>query len=454
MKLRFAVMACLVLGACAGNPLTEVPERRVNHVALPPMKYFAAPQVTPPARSNQAIARDFLNLTFRMESGREVPILTRFEEPVTVAVAPGAPPGLDHDLDALLARFRREARIDIRRTAPGQPGNIMIETLPRADLQRLVPQAACFVVPRVSGWAEYRRLRRTRAVDWATLKKRETVAVFLPSDVSPQEVRDCLHEELAQALGPLNDLYSLPDSIFNDDNFHTVLTGFDMLILRAYYAPELQNGMTEEQVAARLPALLARLNPHGEHVRDVRLAPTPRTWIDAIETALGPGTSGSRRLAAAKQAVIIARGFGPDDTRLAFSLFALGRLSLATDAETALTAFLQAGHIYGASPVTAVQEAHVGMHLAAFSLSAGQPEAALSIVNAHLPPVVASQNAALLATMLMIKAEALDLLGRASEAQAVRLDSLGWARYGFGTNKEVRARLLEIAALSPGGHQS
>jgi hypothetical protein len=65
------------------------------------------------------------------------------------------------------------------------------------------------------------------------------VAVFIPSDVSPQEVRDCLHEEVAQALGPLNDLYRLPDSVFNDDNFHAVLTGFDMLILRTYYDAEL-----------------------------------------------------------------------------------------------------------------------------------------------------------------------------------------------------------------------
>ena len=28
--------------------------------------------------------------------------------------------------------------------------------------------------------------------------------VFVPADASPQELRDCLHEELAQALGPLN----------------------------------------------------------------------------------------------------------------------------------------------------------------------------------------------------------------------------------------------------------
>ena len=52
-------------------------------------------------------------------------------------------------------------------------------------------------------------------------------------------MRDCLHEELAQALGPLNDLYRLPNTVFNDDNFHSVLTGFDMTILRATYAPGL-----------------------------------------------------------------------------------------------------------------------------------------------------------------------------------------------------------------------
>jgi hypothetical protein len=83
------------------------------------------------------------------------------------------------------------------------------------------------------------------------------MAVFMPADVAPQEVRDCLHEEVAQAIGPLNDLYRLPDSVFNDDNFHTVLTGFDMLILRATYAPELRSGMTRAEVAAALPGILA-----------------------------------------------------------------------------------------------------------------------------------------------------------------------------------------------------
>ena len=72
-------------------------------------------------------------------------------------------------------------------------------------------------------------------------------------------MRDCLHEEFAQALGPLNDLYRLPNSVFNDDNVHTVLTSFDMLILKITYAPSLKSGMSRTQVQARLPAILKKL---------------------------------------------------------------------------------------------------------------------------------------------------------------------------------------------------
>ena len=66
-----------------------------------------------------------------------------------------------------------------------------------------------------------------------------------------------------------------------------------------------------------------------------------------------------------------------------------------------------------------------------------------------MPAVTRSENAALLASLLMIKAEALDLTGDPVQAQALRLDSMGWARYGFGPDEEVRTRLTEIAVLSP-----
>jgi len=322
------------------------------------------------------------------------------------------------------------------------------QALTRAELQRFVPQAACFVVPRISTWDEFKRNRRGATVDWTTLETRQRMAIFLPGDVAPQEVRDCLHEELAQAIGPLNDLYRLGDSVFNDDNFHTVLTGFDMLILRAYYDPALKSGMSRAEVAERLPAILARLNPRGQALGGSLAPETPRAWIDAIEEALGPRTTDVRRQAAAQRAVAIAQSQRWLDNRMAFSLFALGRLSLSGQADIALASFLQAGSLYNANPATRLQGAHVAMQLAAFALSSGQTEAAIALVDDNLGVVASAENAALLATLLMIKSEALTLEGKTDEARAIRLDSLGWARYGFGSDQAVRLRLREIAALS------
>ncbi len=71
------------------------------------------------------------------------------------------------------------------------------------------------------------------------------------------------------------------------------------------------------------------------------------------------------------------------------------------------------------------------------------------LITPHLATAERYENAALLATLMLLRAEALDLTGRVAEARAVRLDSLGWARYGFGSDWAVRAKLREIAALNP-----
>ena len=447
------LLTTLAVAACGTGPTANnKAERRANAtmVDLPPMKHFGSNRIAGPNRSNHDIANDFLDLSFQMESGRKLPIMTRFEGPISLRVTGHAPSSLHPDLNALLKRLKTEAGIKITRVTPGQDANITIEAISRAKLQKLVPHAACFVVPNVSSWADYRRLRRSSAINWSDLKIRQKVAIFLPNDVSPQEVRDCLHEELAQALGPLNDLYRLSDSVFNDDNFHTVLTGFDMLILRAYYSPQMHNGMSRAQAAAVLPKLLARLNPRGQRLSSAQItSPTPRSWINAIETALGAKASAAKRRSAANKAVSIAQANGWNDTRLGFSLYALGRLSLSSKSDDALAAFLSSGLVFKSGRETQIQSAHVAMQLSAFALAAGDGQTALMLTNKHLPAVAAAENASLLATLLLIKAEALGLTGRASEAHQVRLDGLGWARYGFGSDKIVRRRLTEIKALTP-----
>ncbi|KPP87289.1 MAG: Protein of unknown function (DUF2927) [Rhodobacteraceae bacterium HLUCCA08] len=415
---------------------------------LPPMRMFPGTGIASPTRPNAEIARDFIDLSFYMESGRVVGRFTRFEEPVSVRVIGDVPPSLTPDLRALLGRLRAEAGIDIFLTGAPQAA-ITIEAIPRAELNAAVPRAACFVVPRVSSWAEFKQVRRTPTVDWTTLERRDRAAVFVPSDVAPQEIRDCLHEELAQALGPLNDLYRLPDSVFNDDNIHAVLTSFDMLILRAYYDPELRNGMTRGEVAVRLPGILARLNPAGQTGPGRVVNDTTRDWIDDIETALAAGQSPVGRREAALRAVNLAGAMNWSGPRDGFAHYAFGRLHVGYDNDLALAAFRRAMQIYSASPETRLHAAHVTVQLAAFALSSGDGEAVLALVDDAIPLARAYENAALLATLMMFQAEALELVGRPADAAEVRMDSLGWARYGFGSDANVRARIREIEALNP-----
>ena len=446
---RFAAFAFAVLASCTPVPQSAIASRAVPLASsLPPIKTFAPGPVATPTRSNVEISQDFLDLSFRMESGRPIPFMTRFEGPISVQTAGPVSDTLNADLDILLSRLRREASINIARSEAAEP-QIIVEAVPREILHAAVPRAACFVVPRVGSWAEFMQARRTPAVDWTTLTQRTRATIFVPSDVAPQEIRDCLHEELAQALGPLNDLYRLPDSVFNDDNIHAVLTSFDMLILRMYYAPELANGMSRTQAAARLPGLLGRLNPRGEGFSRQPENDTARAWIDAVETALASGASPIRRRQAAQQAIRLGKAFGWGGTREGFAFYAFGRLQVGNNSELALSSFNEADRIYRTNPAMRVHAAHIAVQRAAFALAAGDSEATIAIADEAIPTARTHQNAALLATLMMFKAEALDLRGDTAQAEAVRLDSLGWARYGFGEDVYVQARLNEIAALRP-----
>ncbi|MEO0936819.1 MAG: DUF2927 domain-containing protein [Pseudomonadota bacterium] len=452
MLLRRLVMPlALVLNACVPvTPAGDMPTRAVQmDSTLPPMKAFATAQPQRTYKANSDIALDFVELSFALESGRDLPVFTRFEGPITVRVTGQPGPTLNRDLAKLIRRLQTEARIDIRQVSSRSAANITIEAVTRADIRRALPHAACFVVPGITSISQYKAARRTARTNWTLLETREKLAIFLPSDASPQEVRDCLHEELAQAIGPLNDLYRLPDSVFNDDNVHTVLTGFDMLILRAYYDPSLKSGMSRGQVAARLPAILRRINPAGEGRAPQLVTRTPREWSQAVQTALGPGASPSQRKTAAQRALSIATALGWQDHRRAFAHYANGRLLMATDPNAAQKHFAAADVFYARTPGAHLHRAYVATQLAAHAISRGDGTSALMLIGPYMDRAAQNENAALLSTLMLLRAEALELQGRTGEAQAVRLDSLGWARYGFGPDWAVRAKLREIASLSP-----
>ncbi|WP_299504933.1 DUF2927 domain-containing protein [uncultured Roseobacter sp.] len=449
MKRRLVLPLIMVLNACVPISQGGIPSRAViADSSLPPMKTFGRADIRRPAVANADLVRDFIDLSFEMESGRQLPVLTRFEGPITLRVTGAPPPTLEGDLSALLIRLRNEAGIVITTTtSPG--ANITIQSVPRAAIRRVLPQAACFVAPNVSSLSEFRAARRSPRTNWALLQTRERLAIIVPSDVSPQEVRDCLHEELAQALGPLNDLYRLPNSVFNDDNVHTVLTNFDMLILRATYAPELKSGMSRDAVARRLPAIFARINPRGQTGPRPRPDRTPQEWSNAIQTALGPGANRSTRRRATETAVRIATARGWTDNRRAFAHYAKARLLQAGDPAAGKREYTIADRFYAQSSSTRLHRAYVATQLAAYEIADGNADQALRLIEPNIDIARASQNAALLATLQLLRAEALSLAGRDDAARTVRLDSLGWARYGFGADWAVRAKIREISALNP-----
>jgi hypothetical protein len=139
----------------------------------------------------------------------------------------------------------------------------------------------------------------------------------------------------------------------------------------------------------------------------------------------------------------------PVDHRLVVALLTLGRLELRENPTAAVQRFTEAyalsNRLQGAEDL---RTAHAGVHVAAMAVAAGRNDDAIALAERHAPAAIRGQNAVLLAGLKSLEAEALLAEGRTAEAQAVRLDSLRWARYGFGDDDGALAReQAAIAAL-------
>lgn len=70
--------------------------------------------------------------------------------------------------------------------------------------------------------------------------------------------RSCVHEEMAQGLGAVNDSPQARPSIFNDNDEFALLTRHDEVLLKMLYDPRLKPGMTEAQSLPILRDIAAR----------------------------------------------------------------------------------------------------------------------------------------------------------------------------------------------------
>ncbi|MGL5009797.1 MAG: DUF2927 domain-containing protein, partial [Paracoccaceae bacterium] len=128
-----SVFALFSMAACAPAPQAEVtmtrPTAGLSTASGPSEAQFAAVAATTVSRSNASIGRDYLDLVFRMESGRPIPVFSRFEGPISVTLTGAVPATAPDDLAQVLARFRNEAGIDVQATSGA--ASIAVEFLPR-----------------------------------------------------------------------------------------------------------------------------------------------------------------------------------------------------------------------------------------------------------------------------------------------------------------------------------
>lgn len=393
------------------------------------------------SRANSVIASEFTSLVFSTENGTRIPRLLKYEAPIRVALDPRLN-AYRSDLAQVLGQMRNKAGIDIAITAGS--AQINIEQVPAAALRQVYPTAACVVVPGVSSFSQF---RRGNFVRWSHQRSLEQAAIFIPDNSPPYIVRACLNEEIAQALGPVNDLYRISDTVFNDDNVYNALTRYDLLILRILYSDELHSGMSEATVRAKLPALLANANPQGHQQGQANRSDS--RWKTLIETAMNSGNPRPTRIRAAEQAIQRGRRMG--DHRLAHALLIYGRLTLQNSPELAAPAFEEAYslNLSQLGPDN-LRTALTGMHMGAVAIAAGQFNEVITLTSPALATAQRFNDPVMMAGIQGMRALAFTQLGQNRQAEAARLDSLAQARYAFGENAaQIAAAQAQIDGLLP-----
>lgn len=388
-------------------------------------------------RANTDIADEFLDFMYVNELGGDTKTFSRFDGPISIRFAQPAPPLASRDLNRLIARLRTEAGIDIRLGAAEEPVNIYIHRMPMAKLQNLAPNAACLVVPNARNAKEFRAGWRSGKTQWHNVITRTTASVFLPSDQSPEFERDCMHEEVAQALGPLNDLFRVPNTIFNDDDMHGVLTPYDMLILRLAYSPELRIGMSAPQVRARLPGLLARLNPKGEGYAGKNQT-ISMEWNNLIREATSANGTDRRRINAAKRAVKFATEQKLGEPRMTFSMLSHARASVGRDPQARVNELQHVLYTYSKTlGPDSIQVAKVSREMAFLLYHLNLVPEAGSFIPAIKKAAQKYQNAELMFEALHIEALVAHSNDDVAGHKALVAQARGWGLYAFGSIKIV-----------------
>ena len=193
--------------------------------------------------------------------------IRRWSSPVRVDVSFGAsvsPARREEDLAALRTYVRRLARVTGHPITYAPSGNFHVLFMSADDTDEM----EAVLRDKVPGISEraittLKTLPRTQhcvVVTYGAGETKDTLvrAVALIRAEHPDLLRlACIHEELSQGLGLINDSDGARPSIFNDDDEFALLTSHDEKLLAMLYDPRLRPGMNADQ-ALPVARILAR----------------------------------------------------------------------------------------------------------------------------------------------------------------------------------------------------
>lgn len=434
--MRFAVAFTALLCACTTtvqpSVYTEPDRTQPQSIIERPFyaEYGEAIGAQPVRWTARSVARDFDRLMFQTEWGAPVPLLLKWEKPVTVSLATPELAAYRGFLEDLLDRIRRAApQLDVSVTNSSQ-AHITLRSAPRAEMDEIAADALCFFIPYDVTWSEFKALDARDAAGWDQISQLDKITVFIPAYAQPHEIRSCILEEVTQALGPGNDLRDLDDSIFNDDNAHVWPTGFDLLILRTLYSEELRNGFGYHEAIAKARNIL-RAEQLGRLIRNRdRIGPEYDGALTIAETE----TDLILRNRAAQAAISLAKTQDAAPHRLGEAYKAAAFVAFEANDPAKVIDYLSKAELAHSSALAAnsIHLARVRSELAINLINLEKHETGLALIRLAEPVFAANGSDWQLAHALRWRAIALSQLGKWVEASGTALEALDWARYVYG----------------------
>ena len=424
-----------ILAAC-GPEIPTGPEKPYSPGLIPSAPRLGAALPAGHTRYDNASLADLVvTLTHDLEWGATRPALIRYGGPVRVGVVgDGARPYLPF-LERFLEQLRHNTGIDVGLS--DQRPNLVIRFVRGQEFRKEVPQHFCVVAPGPITWIRFRQSPvryGTRAYE--TQRSMQGMTIFIPDNAAPYIVRTCLIEELVQALGPVNDLYGLGPSIFNDDAAHIWPTRLDYMVLRVLYAPEVQPGMSRAETRVAALAALNRLNPEGIGAPPLPLTPPSRMqdWIGAIRDAFNRGRSRAARTSSAERAVELAAKLHPDTAlhcRALGALIRIGRPEARRILPDVNDADAVCARAHGANDI---RVARVQLDLARLHYDTGNPAVALAMTDELDTKLAAHGQDERLTALYALRAAALRALQQETESLKARRLAGDWGAYALGTD--------------------